>query len=489
MFSMKKRTLLLLCGLLLLSLTACGGETSPEPSKAPDASLATTAAPVSTEPVVPLTVHENTYFTLGYSEEDGWSLAEDDIYTYDTGGNAHVRILNEEGRTEIVVSIYAEKKGPASFREALYIHGFDQKAYVDGTIETTDVGGQPMLYVDQSNGDRFFFGRNEAAGVSYTIDATNWEDPRVPALIENITCTASGTDNTDPPWPWDGEPFSGGSMSAMVGTHTLTADFLPMSEPLVTYETFKHNVEVIGDKVYLLSDYVLYEYALEGTALTFLRNIALDNEYEMAESANGALVLSGFMRPVLGLEGDQVLFSYNGPDKFTVAPDGSWGVSWFSSGETCKKYTFQGDALVGESLPFAEVKVIQQVCVDGSYIYVSGASVEDNKHYVFVYDHGGALQMKLTGDPTSSIGLGSVTFITSTANGFLALDGNMRDVVLWTTDGTWLGAVDAKDLFGTYYPWLASADVLPDGSILCVMSEERADESADEVIAFRISGF
>ena len=79
--------------------------------------------------------------------------------------------------------------------------------------------------------------------------------------------------------------------------------------------------------------------------------------------------------------------------------------------------------------------------------------------------------------------------MTKTANGFIALDGNMRDVVLWTNDGTWLGAVETEDLFGADYPWLASADVMDDGSILCVMTTERLDQSADELVAFRISGF
>jgi predicted small lipoprotein YifL len=476
---------------MLLSLAACGGEETP-PVDAPKATEQNTepkqtTAPIETEPAIQLSVHENTFFTVAYSEEDGWSLAEDDIYAYDGGGNAHVRILNEEGNTEIVVSIYAEKKDPESFRKALYVNGFDLKAYASGAVETTDVGGQAMLYVDQSNGDRFFFGRNEAAGVSYTIDATNWEDPRVPALVAGITCTASGTDNIDPPWSWEGEPFHSETMSQMIGTHTVTGEFLAMSEPLTTFETFKHDVEVIGDKVYLLSDYVLREYALEGTGLTYSREIPLDDDYEVVESADGTLVLSSFMRPVIGHDGNAVLYSYEGPDKFTLAPDGTWGISWFSSGKTCEKFTFRDGALVGEEFPFQEVKNIRQLCIDSSYIYVSGSPAEGSGHTVFVYDHSGALQMQLLGDPNSSIGLGSISFVAKVGNAILALDGNMRDLVLWTADGTWIGSVDAEDLFGTYYPWMASADVLPDGSILVVMTEDRADDSAMEALVFRVT--
>lgn len=486
---MKKLIVLLLVLIMVLSLAACGGGKEPSIKDNAPAEVSTEAPKETEAPAEPspaLTLHENTFFNVSYNEEDGWSLAEDDFDIYENSGNAYIRILNEEGRTEIVVSIYAEKKDPESFRKNLYLNGVDMQAYAAGEIETVDIGGQPMLYVDQSNGDRFFYGRNEAAGVTYAIDATNWEDPRVPALIENIVCTASGTDNDEPAWPWDGEPIALGSMSQMVGTYTVTADFIPMAEALTTFETFNHEVEVIGDKVYLLSDFVLREYAFDGAGLTFVREIPLGDEYKNVENANGTLVLSNFMKPVIGHDGDTVVFSYEGPDNFTLAPDGTWGISWFSSGETTEKFTFKDGALVGEPLPFNEVKVISQVDVDDEYIYVTGSPVEGSGHTVFVYDHSGALQMQLKGDPNASIGLGSVTYITKTANGFLALDGNMRDVVLWTADGTWLGAVEDKDIFGTYYPWFATADVMEDGSILAVMTEDRADGSAMEAIAFKI---
>ena len=507
---MKKMLALFLVLVMLVSLVACGEkepsiselkkepevsetpesapETKPEPEKAPEPE--TEPEP---EPEVQLTIHENTFFNIAYNEEEGWSVAEDDVYTYDNGGNVYVRILDNEGSTERVVYMNSDKKDASSFRDALYTNGFDMEAYVAGELETIDVGGQTMLYVDRGNGSRFFFGRNEAAGVYYTIDASDWEDPRVQELVGGITCTASGTDNIDPPWPWEGEPFYSGFMSQMVGTYTVTAEFVPMSEPMVTYETFKHDVEVLGNKVYLLSDYVLYEYDFQRgddhDRLQVVGEIPLDAEYEVVESSGGNLVLSNFMKPTIGHDGVSLLYSYEGPDKFSVAPDGTWGISWFSAGDACEKFTFKDGALVGEPFPFNEVKLINKVCVGSSYIYVTGSPVEGSGHYVFVYDHSGNLQMQLTGDPTSTIGLGSITYVTKTSNGFIALDGNMRDVVFWAADGTWLGSVDTDDLFGADYPWLAAADVMDDGSILCVMTTERLDKSADELVAFRISGF
>ena len=59
----------------------------------------------------------------------------------------------------------------------------------------------------------------------------------------------------------------------------------------------------------------------------------------------------------------------------------------------------------------------------------------------------------------------------------------------WKTDGTFVGALEDDALFGTNYPWISAATKLPDGSILVGMAEEREDESADEFLVYRMSGF
>ena len=495
---MKKILALLLAVLMLVSLVGCGGNNDPVPGTTDPAASTKGTEPgkesdpaQSTPPKIDenLTIHENTFFTVGYNEEDGWTLAEDDIEAYEGGGYAYLRILDEDGDTGLLVYIEAYEESASSFRETLYANGVDMKAYVDGIWVSETIGGLQMSAVDKEDGEWYFFGRNEAAGVSYTVHVTDWENPNVPAVIENISFAASGTDNIDPPWPWEGDPFSGSTLSQMVGTYNLTAQFLPMEEPLVTYETFDHDIVVMGDKVYLLSDCVLYQYAYDGDSLAFVKEIELPGEYEILEKgADGNLVLSRFMEPVFGHNGDSAQFSYDGPDKFAVAPGSTWGISWFVSGEDCELYAFQNGALSGSPFPFNEVDTISQVCIDSNYILVSGSSKEDSDHYLFVYDYSGELQLQLGGEP-DGFGLGSITYATSTPNGFLALDGNMREVILWTADGTWIGAADDGDLFGTSYPWIAAADIAEDGSILVVMSDTRPDESADEVLVFKLSGF
>ena len=138
-------------------------------------------------------------------------------------------------------------------------------------------------------------------------------------------------------------------------------------------------------------------------------------------------------------------------------------------------------------ITFAEVDSIMHLTVDNNYIYVCGSAADGSGHKVFLYNQDGVLQKTLAESDGS--GLGSITFMAETSNGFIGLDGNMREVVLWNKDGTYIGAVDDEAIFGTAYPWFCSAAQLDDGSILAIMTENRDDKSAMELVAFKISGF
>ena len=225
----------------------------------------------------------------------------------------------------------------------------------------------------------------------------------------------------------------------------------------------------------------------DGASLNFAEDIVLDAEYEdISADTTGTLWLANFMEPLISWKDGAQTASYEGPDHVTMHPSGTWGVSWFS-GPECEKITLSGGALKTEPMVFQEVDILSHLLIDDSHIYVCGSAVDGSGHKVFVYDSNGALQMTLADSDGS--GLGSITFITQTANGYLALDGNMREVVLWTKDGAYLGEADDGDLFGTDYPWFCGGAKLADGSILAIMTEDRADESAMELVAFKLSGF
>ena len=108
---MKKLIVLLLVLVMVLSLAACGGGKEPSIKDNAPAEVSTEAPKETEAPAEPapaLTLHENTFFNVSYNEEDGWSLAEDDFDIYENSGNAYIRILNEEGRTETADCSYGE---------------------------------------------------------------------------------------------------------------------------------------------------------------------------------------------------------------------------------------------------------------------------------------------------------------------------------------------------------------------------------------------
>ena len=269
----------------------------------------------------------------------------------------------------------------------------------------------------------------------------------------------------------------------MVGTYTVSSQWLPITDCIVTKETFDHAAAVVGNQTFLLVDGALKRYDYDGTSLKFAEDIALDAEYEtIFADTTGAIWLSNFMEPLISRKDGAQTASYEGPNYVAMHPSGTWGISWFS-GPECDKLTFSGGAVATEPIVFKEVDLISHLLVDENHIYVSGSAVDESGHKVFVYDTAGNLQVTLASSNGGS--LGSVTFVAETANGYLA----MREVVLWTKDGTYIGAAEDSDLFGTSYPWFCGGTKLADGSILAIMTEDRADESAMELVAFRLSGF
>ena len=62
-------------------------------------------------------------------------------------------------------------------------------------------------------------------------------------------------------------------------------------------------------------------------------------------------------------------------------------------------------------------------------------------------------------------------------------------VSLYVDSGEVIGKLEDSDLFGTYYPWLASTCIDDEGNFVTVLTEDRDDESAKECIAFTMKGF
>ena len=62
-------------------------------------------------------------------------------------------------------------------------------------------------------------------------------------------------------------------------------------------------------------------------------------------------------------------------------------------------------------------------------------------------------------------------------------------IQFWAKDGTHVGAISTEDIFGVSYPWLEDMQLLDDGSLLIMLTQERDDGSANELMFFRLTGF
>ncbi len=291
--------------------------------------------------------------------------------------------------------------------------------------------------------------------------------------------------------PEGGEPYKGGSFSKMVGSFTLSAEWIPFEEPLVVDDIFDAYLAVAGDSYYIITDGKVKEFSLKDNKFVLETELNIGDEYErICTDKNGILYVSRFMRDFIAFKDNEQIFSHKGPRNVAMHPSGEWGISWFS-GPDVEILFLRDGTMKTEPQKIAEIKVLRSVDIYENQIFGSGSLVENEKQAIVVYDIDGNHKMTLGGKEFGEPDcLGSITTTIETANGIMALDGNLRNVCLWKPDGTFIGTVSARDLFGVRYPWLSTAVLMPDGSILVGMTEERADDSdIDEFIIYRMTGF
>ena len=462
---------------MLFSLTACGDKNpdNPNNTKQPsgDADITTS------------------FFEIKLS--DDWKNIEEDLKNEEEYSKAVLQVLDpaDEEYYLIEATISVEIGEPYDFREDLVYYGFNQYEYeVNKAYETVKIGGVDLLKYDDGEETLVYFNRIEGANASVYIrfDATDIKDAHIQALLDGITFNIKDIGNEDGPWEWEGTPFSATDKSATAGSLNIQSKWIKLDEHISTFETFDHSVAAVGNNIYLLVDGELRKCALVDGTLAFVEKIELpEDDYESVEAtSDGALWLSGSMNDIICIKNDKIATTYEDVDNLAMHPSGTWGVNYFTSSE-CSKVTFNGDSYTSVPMNFKEVDTIMHLNVDENNIYVCGSAADDSGHKVFVYSADGKLQKTLC--DAEGEGLGSITFMAQSANGYIGFDGNMRDVLLWDNDGKFVAEISDGDLFSTNYPWFCNSALLSDGSIITIMTEEREDKSATELVVFTVNGF
>lgn len=475
---MKKFLAILMAVLMVLSIAACdSGNTGEDPTKP--------AASSNGEAI------EANLWTLTY-DSAVWEYSEDDFSDEEDYSKIILTIPDGDDGYVINAEIRASVEDAEGFRDNLTYYDFDQYEYaVNNAYELTKIGGVDCV---KHEGEYWgepcvrYFGRDEGAGTTVFVEIIgDYDDANVETLLAGLEFTLTNTGNTDAPWYWEGEEFSAEDKAFGVGVFSVNSKWIPFGECVITNETFDHAVAVTGNTAYIVGDDAVKQYAFDGDTLKFEKDIDIDGNFSyIDETDDGSVWLSGLGEDLVCLKDGVQTAAYAGTDNVTMHPSGKWGISWFSSSE-CDKITISGDTVTTEAITFAEVDTISTVIIDKDNIYVTGNAVDDSGHKVFIYNQNGILQKTLADEEGES--LGSVTFVAKIPQGFIGLDGNMREVIFWDNTGAFAGYADDDELFSTNYPWFCGGTLLSDGSILAVMTEDRADESATELVAFVLSGF
>lgn len=500
---MKKAIALLLTAVMLLSLVACSsGEGTPtkEPKPAATTEPKVTTAPAQTKPQettqppveeLPGELVETSRWSLRYDPEV-WVLEDEDALCdddYDSSISIMIPDPENAGYGLVHLTVSAFVTDHDNFRGNLRGNGYDAYEYVvNNAYDTVNIGGLEFLLGDSDDEYIFYFMRAVSAGIDVEIvvsgDATN---EAVAEVLQTLAFTIEDGENVDAPWYWEGTPYAVEPGEETVGAFTLKSVQIPFADTIVTCETFDHNIAVVGNLVYVVNDGAINVFNYDGSQLSLALDMNLEMDYAIADVSGTNIWFSDFMENLLCFNGKEFTAAFEGTDYVSMCPSAPWGISWFSE-PTILKLNFDGTAVTALQYTLAEVDMISHLCVDAKgNIYVCGSSASDDAHRVFVYNENMELQLVL--DDEDKSGLGSAVFATQTDNGFLVLDGNMREVVLYGADGTYIGCCDFSDLFGTDYPWPCDACVAEDGSILVLMTDERPDESADELVAFKLTGF
>ena len=460
----------------------------------------------SSEDVTEATTETTIDDSLEHIDTSLWSISYDpEVWTYDPEYSfyeddtyAYIDLVipgdNEDSNNTCEVSITATIESPSSFRYNLNSRGYDLYEYANNAYdsELVNIGGADLLsynsYYWGWEDACIYFNRFEGAGESIEVIVSDPNNADITALLNNLTFTINDTGNVDAPWPWEGEPINNGSYEASIDSYTLTSTQLVMDPSLVTFDTFDPRVAVSGDQFYVLDKNKIFVYTLSGDTLTQDSEYTLDDDYtEIYATPDGKIYLSSFWGFFEWADGEIVTTFEGDLDTIALSPDGSFGISWFVGNEI-SKVTFNSDGTTDKTDIILEgVEYISSVNVYDDCFIVSGSGVDENATKIYVYGLDGTLQQTL--EPgADDWGLGSVTFVYKTSNGYMAMDGNMRTVNFWGSDGTYLGNLEDSDLFGTYYPWFAGS-CISDGTFYTIMTEDRADDSGMEAIIYQVNGF
>lgn len=441
------------------------------------------------------------WFTVDYPQ--GWSADEESISDEESYAKALFYTGEDLQAADMTVRVTATREDADSFRDTLIGRDISLESYADGSARTVSISGVSFAVPESGEeGIPVYLYRHVPSGVSYTVSVDGDRgNSAVSDLLSGISLTLTDEGNVDPLWPWEGQPFTPKLAPQMAGSYTITPAYLPFQESQAVQGIMDHQIARIGNTVYHLYADKLTAYDDSTGELVFVSSLELDDDYEyLSADQSGMLYVSQGIFEVIGVKDGQKVMQTTISGDLVMHPSGQWGISFWVNSDT-QRVTNHGDSLSAEPWILTGLtddqarqgifKMLQDVAVTDQHILVAGNLADESADTkIAVYDSEGNQRMLLGGSEISDPDcLGWITGMVETANGFMAADGNMRRLYFWSKDGNFIGVIQVKDLLGTDYPWLEDMQLMEDGSVLLALTQEREDESADELMLFRLTGF
>lgn len=486
-----------ICLNLCLTAAACGDKEESSSKKESSSVAETTISEAdesSEEPSESTNENDDIVVKTFWKANIPDTLKEDEESAYETSGYSEniFKALDSDDEVERSVEILIDTEDAMDYRKDIIEYGIDLKEYAEGKIDTTTLGGMDFVKIETEywgETNTVFKSRYEASQMSITIIITgdiNSED--IQSVLNTIEFILPEGDETDAPYPWDGEPLVTVTGTAGIGSYNLTAIQITASESILPNSIFDNRVAVAGDIMYALTENYLYIFKVNGAEAELQETVELEDDYShMSCDENGNVYISGFMNPLLIYRDGKQTDSPDIDSQFIISRDGSFGVEFFTDPEKVEKVIFNADGTASrETLPIDKniVSMVSELFITKDYILISGSAADESGHKLFAFDHSGKYLKTFVDEDGDS--LGAITGAVQTDNGILAVDGNMRSVILWDNDGNFVGETDDGSLFGTDYPWISGLNQTKDGEIYISLIDRRTDDSWDEMIMFQL---
>lgn len=460
-----------------------------------------TAPPVAS--ALPL-VYTCDYFTIAFPED--WVEDQYGVYNWDQYYTVQYDLNDQSGWSVSNLTLTASVEEVATYRSN--IAGLMEKAQADGkdTLDELVIGGvtfRGLTYNDYWSYAEYY-ARVPEAGITLSLSISSPE--AIADVLDDILASVRFTypipnpPLSDPPLPEEGIAFTPSPASVTtVSGYTLQAKWLSAGQSILPIDLYSIGLASADDWVYLLTNQKLLSYQKGGDTLTASEPLSFDQGYSFIDAdASGSVYLTDGYSSLLTLQnGAQSTASLSG--YLAMHPDGVWGLSfWFYNDVTKVTFTPDGMAtkpwvltgLSDDTARQGRFNSIAYITVSQDHIFVAGTDAStDYATRIAMYDlDGNELAVFGATDWSDDAYIGSVAGIVQTQNGVLVQDGSYYSYKLFAMDGTFLGSIPCDELLGTRSAVPFAMASTQDGA-LAVVSQERDDQSATELLVFEITGF